>query len=205
MKYYIITPAKNEEQYIRLTLESMVKQTVKPEKWIIVNDGSTDRTLEIAEEYAAKHPWIQIISLDNKGEQRSYGSKVIRAFNAGYRLITDNDYGFIVKLDADLSFPETYFQQIGEAFDADPKLGLCGGYVLERPDEYEIKKTRFPRVEGALKSVRKACFDDIGGFVEENGWDGLDILMALHKGWEMRNIDVKVTHHRPETSAYRST
>lgn len=204
MKYYIITPAKNEEAFIVFTLESMVKQTLKPVKWIIVDDGSTDKTRQIIQKYSDQNNWIEIVSIDNKQERKSYGSKVIRAFNVGYKLIKDQPSDFIVKLDADLSFPENYFQSIADAFAVNAKLGICGGYIVENENDREIKASRFPRVEGAVKSVRTTCFNAIGGFLEENGWDGLDLLKALYLGWEVGNIPVNVLHHRPETAEYRS-
>ncbi|MCB0429130.1 MAG: glycosyltransferase family 2 protein [Flavobacteriales bacterium] len=204
MKYYVITPAKNEEAYIRLTLDSMAQQTLKPEKWIIVDDGSTDNTGKIVKEYADRFPWIAVMTLDNKGEQRSYGSKVIRAFNKGYANVPAGDYGFIVKLDADLSFPPSYFEYIAKAFDADPKVGICGGIIVENEGDFDMKVARHPRVEGALKAICKPCWDAIGGFVEENGWDGLDLLHAQYLGWKVANIPVPVKHHRPEAAEYKS-
>ena len=204
MKYYVITPAKNEEKFIGFTLESMIKQTLKPEKWIIVDDGSTDKTKEIVEKYTKEHSWIEIVSIDNKQEQKLYGSKVIRAFNAGYKLVKDKEYDFIVKWDADLSFPPTYFQQIADAFTNNKKLGICGGYIVEKETDVAVKSLRHPRVQGAVKSVSAKCFRDIGGFLEENGWDGIDMLHAAYLGWEVGNIPVSIIHHRIEASEYRS-
>lgn len=204
MKYYVITPAKNEEAFIAYTLESMVKQTLKPIKWIIVDDGSTDKTREIIEKYSRLNDWIEVLTIENKQEQKSYGSKVIRAFNVGYKKIKDFDFDFIVKLDADLTFPSDYFQKIAQAFSADDAIGICGGYIVENENDRNIKASRFPRVEGAVKSVRMKCFKDIGGFLEENGWDGIDLLHAQYLNWKVANIPVNVLHHRPETAEYRS-
>jgi len=204
MKYYVITPAKNEERFITFTLESMIKQTLKPEKWVIVDDGSTDRTKEIVEKYAKDHAWIEIVSMHNKQEQKLYGSKVIRAFNAGYTLVKDKEYDFIVKWDADLSFPPDYFQQIADAFAANRSLGICGGYIVEKEADLAVKSLRHPRVQGAVKSVSAKCFRAIGGFLEENGWDGIDMLHAAYLGWEVGNIPVSILHHRIEASEYRS-
>lgn len=204
MKYYVVTPAKNEEQFIKFTLDALIKQTLKPIKWIIIDDGSTDGTKAIVEEYQRENPWIEIISIDNKQEKKLYGSKVVRAFNVGYKLIKNEEYDFIVKLDADLSFPPDYFEKIANAFTGNSKLGICGGYIVEKENDFETKVSRYPRVQGAIKSVRTKCFNDIGGFIEENGWDGLDLLNALYLGWEIENIPVNVIHHRMETAEYRS-
>lgn len=204
MKYFIITPAKNEEKYIRFTLDSMVKQTLKPEQWVIVDDGSTDRTRDIAESYAKEYPWIKVVAIPNDHGKKLYGSKVIRAFNHGYNLIKDQQYDFIVKWDADLSFPETYFEQISDAFSTNKKLGICGGYIVENEYTTVIKPSRHPRVQGAIKAVSAQCFREIGGFRQENGWDGIDMLHAWYLGWEVNNIPVNILHHRIQTTEYRS-
>ena len=126
MDYVIITPAKNEEKYIRYTLDSVVNQTLKPVEWIIVNDGSTDRTAEIVEEYVKKHVWIKLITI-RKNEKRAPGSKVVRAFYSGYTKIK-KDYDVISKLDADLTLPINYFRKVIDSFQDEKKVGLCGGY-----------------------------------------------------------------------------
>ncbi len=154
MNYYVITPAKNEEKYIASTLDAMIHQTLKPLKWIIVDDGSTDRTIEIIEAYRKEHPWIEVVSMDTKQEKKLYGSKVIRAFNRGYQLIADTAYGFIVKLDADLSFPPNYFEAISTAFEKDKQLGICSGYVVYTEKEVAERMKRNTYVPGPIKSVR---------------------------------------------------
>lgn len=204
MNYYVITPAKNEEKYISFILESMVKQELKPLKWIIVDDGSTDRTREIIEKYQKDHDWIEVSTIINNGEVKLYGSKVIKAFNKGFDLIKDKEYGFVVKLDADLTLPTNYFKEISNEFSENSKLGICGGYIVEKENDFKIKMARQPFVEGAIKSVKKECFNAIGGFLQENGWDGIDQLKARYLKWEVKNIPIKVYHHRPETSEYAS-
>jgi len=204
MNYYVITPAKNEEKYISFTLESMIAQTLKPVKWIIVDDGSTDKTKEIVEKYKKDNDWIEIISIDNKQEKKLYGSKVIKAFNFGYNTIKNNAYDFIVKLDADLSLPKNYFEEIANAFSKNKNLGICGGYVVYKESDLAQKLAQETYIVGAVKSVRAKCFHEIGGFAEANGWDGLDQLTALYRGWQVEHIPVTVIHHRAPTTEYRS-
>ncbi len=115
-KYIIITPVKNEEKYIRYTLDSVTTQTILPEEWIVVDDGSSDNTSLIVEEYISKFNWISLIRLNTKEEQRMGGNKVVRAFNAGYKFIKNKDWDFVVKLDGDLSLPDDYFEKIFSAF-----------------------------------------------------------------------------------------
>lgn len=204
MNYYVITPAKNEEKYITFILESMVNQELKPLKWIIVDDGSSDRTNEIISSYQKNNDWIEVIKSNDLVQLKLYGSKVIRAFNKGYNLVKDKDFDFIVKLDADLTLPPNYFKEISNEFSKNSKLGICGGYITEQDSDLAMKMTRHAFVEGAIKSVRKECFEAIGGFLQELGWDGLDQYKARYLGWEVGNIPIQVLHHRPENSDYRS-
>lgn len=204
MKYIVITPVKNEEKYISFLVSSMLMQSVRPEKWIIVDDGSTDSTIEVVKQYVSCNEWIRLERLETKQEKKSYGSKVIRAFNFGLAQIDITDYDFLVKLDADLSLPPDYFLNIIEAFKSNPKLGICGGYIVENETDLEKKQKSDYFVQGALKSIRKECFKDIGGFWEINGWDGLDQHLARYNGWEIKNIDIPVHHHRPRAQDYVS-
>jgi glycosyltransferase involved in cell wall biosynthesis len=204
MKYYVVTPAKNEEKYISFTIESMIRQNLKPIKWIIVDDGSTDKTKEIVEKYSKEHSWIEVMSIENKEEKKLYGSKVVKAFNVGYNTVKNNEFDFIVKLDADLSFPPNYFEDVAKAFTANDKLGICAGYVVMDESGLAQKKAQQTYIVGAIKAVRSKCFKAIGGFAEANGWDGLDQLSALYLGWKVEHIDVTVIHHRPPTTEYRS-
>src|SRR5690242_6338604 len=121
MKYLVITPVKDEERYVERTLESMVNQTVKPACWIIVDDGSSDRTPEILERYRSTHPFIRVLT-SPRGQPRQPGSAVIRAFNKGYEVAKKMDYDLIAKFDCDLSFEPDYFEKLIAHFAADPKL-----------------------------------------------------------------------------------
>lgn len=204
MSHIVITPVKNEEKYFHFIANSMFSQSLKPTKWIIVDDGSTDNSPELIGEYTKKHNWIKYIKYDDNGEERSYGAKVIRAFNIGLRSIVNDDYDFLTKLDADLTLPSQYFNDISEAFANNSKLGIVGGVIIEKESDLETKSKKEIFVEGALKSIRKKCFEDIGGFWEINGWDGIDQHLAKYKGWQVKNLSIPVLHHRPEAHEYLS-
>jgi len=205
MKYTIITPVKNEASYIRFTLESVTNQSLIPLEWIIVDDGSTDETLLILREFERKHDWIKVIENKTKHEKRSSGAKVVRAFYVGYQEITNHDYEFIVKLDADLILPENYFEQISIAFHENYRIGLCGGYCVTKKGSKLIKeRTAKDHIRGPIKAYRKQCFEDIGGLKAVLGWDGLDEMTARYLGWEIKQMPLQVIHLRETRKEYNS-
>lgn len=198
--YAIVTPAHNEESYIRFTLDSVVAQTVQPAQWIIVDDGSTDGTASIIENYTSEFPWIKLLTLKNQVRQR--GGKVISAFNAGLELV-DAEYEFIVKLDADLSLGNDYFEKLLYQFKINPKLGLASGGCYQRTGtEWRLEPAANDHARGLSKVYRKECFQDINGLKPVNGWDTIDELSAQMKGWETRSFnELKALHYRPTGSA----
>ena len=202
-KYIIVTPAKNEEKIIEHTLYSVGDQTLLPHQWIIVDDGSTDRTSTIVEKYIKKYPWITLIKNDNYDEKRAGGPKVVRAFYKGYDSISDYDYDFIVKLDADLTLPNNYFETVSGCFKDSPRVGICGGYCVDEKEGRLVKeKTAEFHVRGAFKAYRKECFSDIGGIKQVWDWDGLDQMMAMYSGWEVKVLPLAVIHHRETSEEY---
>ncbi len=203
MKHVIITPAKNEAKYIENTIKSVIAQTILPQEWIIVDDGSTDETALIVKKYLPKYPWIRLIERKTQKQERSGGGKVVLAFNEGYQNITSKEFDFITKLDADLTLGNTYFQEIANAFSKNDKLGICGGVCyIEKNNTLVKERADMYHVRGALKSVRKKCFQDIGGFKAVLHWDGIDEYTARQKKWVVKSINVQVIHHRPTSNAY---
>jgi glycosyltransferase involved in cell wall biosynthesis len=198
MKYIIITPAKDEAEYIEKTLNSVIKQTVLPEEWIIVDDNSTDNTVEIVQRYRANYPWIKLLKKDVPEEKRLGGAKVVRAFNYGFNSISINNYDVVVKLDADLTLPPDYFKCVLNEFKADEKLGLCGGAIVNETQHGLVReKTASYHVRGAFKAYRLTAFISIGGLRVSFGWDGIDEFFLLEKGWKLKVLDeLIVIHHR---------
>src|SRR5262249_33562338 len=172
-KYVLISPCRDEAQHMRQTLDSVIAQSIRPAKWIIVDDGSTDRTPQILAEYRAKHDWIEVVTRSNRGG-RSVGPGVVDAFYAGYQTINLGDYDYICKLDLDLRLPPRYFEILMEKMRADPRIATCSGkaYVEDRGrlvnerhgDDTSLGMTKFYRV---------ACFKAIGGFVAGGRWGGI--------------------------------
>jgi poly-beta-1,6-N-acetyl-D-glucosamine synthase len=195
--YIVITPVRDEEAYLRFTIESMLSQTVLPSEWVIVNDGSTDGTAAIIDEYAAQHPWIRAVHRVNRGFRKA-GGGVVEAFNDGFRALTATDWQFVVKMDGDLTFEPDYFQKCFDNFHRDPRLGIGGGVICYI--ENGAKRFEFCpefHVRGATKIYRRECWDVIGGFWPAPGWDTMDEVKANMLGWGTRSFpDLHLHHHR---------
>jgi poly-beta-1,6-N-acetyl-D-glucosamine synthase len=201
-KYVVITPVRDEAILLPATIESMIRQTVLPQEWIIVNDGSKDGTGRIIDSHAARYPWIRAVHRDDRGFRKS-GGGVVDAFNHGYQKLTSSGWDFIAKFDGDLTFEPDYFQKCFEEFDREPKLGVGGGmicYIADGVRQVEIAPSF--HVRGATKIYRKACWDGIGGFWPAPGWDTIDEVKANRLGWSSRSFPhLSLIHHRHTGSA----
>lgn len=195
----IISPVRDEAQFVRHTLDAMLAQTVQPQEWLFVDDGSSDDTRTIIESYAAAHPWIRIISRDNRGF-RQLGSGVIAAFNYGREHLENPDYRFIAKLDGDMSFSPRYLEVMLGRLAGDHKLAAVSGKVF-RPEgkgyveEYIIDEM----VAGQFKLYKRDAFDEIGGFTQTILWDGIDIHRCRMKGYHTLSFhdpEARLIHHR---------
>jgi biofilm PGA synthesis N-glycosyltransferase PgaC len=197
--YIIITPVRNEEEYLRDTIASVVSQTIHPVEWIIVNDGSTDRTREIIDAAAAEHSWICPVHRADRGFRKS-GGGVMEAFYDGYRKLHVRDWNFLVKLDGDLTFKPDYFEKCFAYFSSNPKLGIGGGLICnEIAGQRVLDSKEDPKfhVRGATKIYRRACWDAIGGLIRTAGWDTMDELKANMLGWKTYTFpELLLIHHR---------
>ena len=205
--YVLISPCRNEAAYMRQTLDTVIAQTVRPSKWVIVDDGSTDETPQILAEYATRHEWIKIVTRTDRG-RRAVGPGVIETFYAGYEAINPDDYTYLCKLDLDLRLPPRYFEILMARMEANPRIATCSGkaYIEENGrlvserhgDETSLGMTKFYRV---------ACFKAIGGFVREVMWDGIDCHCCRMKGWIACSWDepeLCFVHLRPMGSSQQS-
>jgi len=206
MKYYIVIPAHNEEAFISLTLQSLAEQTFLPAKIVVVDDNSTDRTSEIVQEFAVKFPFISLIKKTSEAIHLP-GSKVIQAFHKGFETLDDN-YDFIVKLDADLILPPNYFETIINIFKSDPKIGMAGGFAyIEKNNDWILENlTDKDHIRGAFKAYRKECFLQIGNLKPAMGWDTVDELLSKFYGWKVvTDQSLKVKHLKPTGANYNKT
>lgn len=196
-RYVIITPVRDEEQHVGATIESVSGQTVRPAEWVIVDDGSTDRTGAIVDRYAAQFPWLRVIHRPDRGFRKP-GGGVVDAFNEGYSSLRCNDWDFIVKLDGDLSFSADYFQRCFGHFGKEPELGIGGGEIYhDLGSRLELEVNPRFHVRGATKIYRKACWDAIGGLWVGPGWDTIDEVKANMLGWKTRSFEeLRLVHLR---------
>jgi glycosyltransferase involved in cell wall biosynthesis len=206
MKYYIIIPAHNEADFIALTLESIVSQTVAPSKVVVVNDNSTDDTVAIVEGFIKNNPYISLVNKTSEAIHMP-GSKVIQAFHKGFETI-DSDYDIVVKLDADLILPKNYFETILAHFKSDGKIGMAGGFAyIEKNGEWILENlTDKDHIRGAFKAYRKECFLEIGNLKPAMGWDTVDELLCKFYGWKVvTDATLKVKHLKPTGANYNKT
>jgi biofilm PGA synthesis N-glycosyltransferase PgaC len=202
LTYVLITPARNEEMFIGATIESVAAQTVRPRKWVIVSDGSTDRTDDIIRTQATRHPWIRFIRRPEHAE-RHFAAKV-RCFNSGYETLAGETYDIIGNLDADITFEKDYFEFLLGKFAEDARLGVAGTPFVEGDVSYDYRFTNVEHVSGACQLFRQACFEEIGGYVPVTGGgiDWIAVTTARMRGWKTRTFLERVCHHhRPMGTA----
>ena len=179
----IISPVRNEGEYFESTLRSMASQTLRPLLWIIVDDGSTDNTYELAASYEKRHSWIRVVRKPDRGA-RAVGPGVVEAFNFGLANAGAVESDFICKMDGDISFDSGYFETLVAKFEADPRLGAASGKPFIRVNGRLVpEKTSDEMVAGQINFYRRECFHAIDGFVPEVHWDGIAFHRARMEGW----------------------
>ena len=207
LNYLLISPCRDEADYMRQTLDSVIAQSVRPARWVIVDDGSTDESPRILAEYAKRHDWIQIVTRRDRG-RRSVGPGVIEAFYAGYETIRPIEYTYLCKLDLDLRLPPRYFEILMQRMTANPRIATCSGKAyIEQHGDLVFEGHGDETSLGMTKFYRVSCFREIGGFVREVMWDGIDCHCCRMKGWiacSWDEPDLRFTHLRPEGSSQRS-
>ncbi len=205
--YAVISPCRDEEDYVRETIESVLAQTFRPTKWVIVDDGSTDNTTKIIEEYEAQYPFIHLIKRKRDSERR-VGPGVVHAFYEGYAAIDPLKYDYICKMDTDLKLPAKYFEAIIQRMEDNPRIGTCSGkpYYAGKNGELISEFCGDEMSVGAAKFYRANCFQQIGKIVPEVMWDGIDCHRCRMFGWIACSWDdpeIRFIHLRPMGSSHR--
>lgn len=198
-RYVLVTAARNEEAYIERTLQSVIAQTVPPQKWVIVSDGSTDHTDEIVTRYQADHDFIQLLRRETDAN-RNFASKVY-AIRAGVDWLNNIEYDFLGNLDADISFEANYYERVLAEFQQNPELGIAGGLLFEpcRGKWVPQWTSTLWSVSGPVQMFRRRCYEDIGGLIplRKGGEDAVAEVMARMTGWQVKAFaDIPVWHHR---------
>lgn len=220
-RYCLITPCRDEARFGRRTLDAVTRQSVTPELWVIVDDGSTDETPTLLAEYADRFPYIRVICRADRGD-RKLGGGVIDAFYAGYDTIDPGSFDYVCKLDLDLDLPPGYFEELMRRMEADPRIGTCSGkpyfpwplaaadrvrFPLAELEGFVSEKTGDENSVGMTKFYRTTCFEQIGGFVRELMWDGIDGHRCRQLGWIAVSWDdpeLRFVHLRPMGTSHRS-
>ncbi len=206
--YVLISPCRNEAAFMRQTLDTVIAQTIRPALWVIVDDGSTDATPGILAEYANRHDWIRIVTRTDRG-RRAVGSGVVDAFYAGYETINPDDYEYLCKLDLDLRLPQRYFETLINRMEANPFIATCSGKAyIEKNGSLVNERHGDETSIGASKFYRISCFKEMGGFVREVMWDGIDCHRCRMNGWIACSWDddpeLRFVHLRPMGSSQQS-
>ena len=200
MKHVVVMPAHNEAAYIGRTLQSLAGQTRRPDRVIVVDDGSTDTTPETVRQFSVMHDWITLVP-GSTGEGRRY--RVVEVFNHGYSRVRSEEFTYISKIDADLVFPDNYFEVLFDVMDADPTIGAAGGVLEEVTASGRKIRLRMPdnHVPGPIKTIRKSVFDEMGGFVPMLGWDIVDLVQIRSLGYRTACLPQLSVLHLRRTAA----
>ena len=206
-RYLLISPCRDEADFMRQTLDTVIAQSVRPAQWVIVDDGSTDATPAILAEYAAQHAWIKVVTRKDRG-RRAVGPGVIEAFYAGYESVNPDDFDYLCKLDLDLRLPPRYFEILMQRMAENPLIATCSGKAyIERDGELLYERHGDETSLGMTKFYRVARFKKIGGFVREVMWDGIDCHCCRMHGWiacSWDDPDLRFIHLRPMGSSQQS-
>jgi poly-beta-1,6-N-acetyl-D-glucosamine synthase len=205
LTYVLVTPARNEEEFIGQTIESVIRQTILPFRWVIVSDGSSDRTDEIVSQYLAGNPWIELVRLPEHRD-RNFAAKVA-CFNAGYERLMNLNFEVIGNLDADISFEPDYFEYLLGKFAQIDELGVAGTPFIEGTFQYDYAYVSIEHVSGACQLFRRRCFEEVGGYIpiRGGGIDWVAVTTARMKGWKTRTFtEKKCLHHRKIGTGKRS-
>ena len=206
MRFYIVIPAHNEADFIGRTLHSLINQSLRPAKIVVVDDHSSDATASIVTDLSKQYPWISLVS-NSSTEAHLPGEKIITAFYKGFESL-DSKYDVVCKFDADVIFPQNYLETLAQHYTNNPKLGMVAGHCyIEKQGHWVFENIASKNhVRGPIKSYRKKCFEQIGGLKISIGWDTIDELLGIYRGWEFEtDATLHVKHLKPTGANYNKS
>ncbi len=207
-RYLLVSPCRDEASYLRRTLDSVAAQSVQPAAWVVVDDGSTDETPTILQDYAGRLPYLHVVRRTDRG-RRQVGPGVIEAFYAGLETVRMEDFDYLCKLDMDLDLPPRYFELLMQRMENDPRIGTTSGkpwFVVPQGGTLKPEICGDEMSVGMTKFYRVACFQEIGGFVRQVMWDGIDCHRARMLGWIAESVDreaLRFVHLRPQGASQK--
>ncbi len=207
-RYLLVSPCRDEAAYLRRTLDSVAAQSVPPALWVIVDDGSNDETPAILREYADRLPYIRVVRRVDRG-RRQVGPGVIEAFYAGLEGVCLEEFDYLCKLDMDLDLPPRYFESLMQRMESNPRIGTTSGkpwFVHPQSGALVPEVCGDEMSVGMTKFYRVACFREIGGFVRQVMWDGIDCHRARMLGWIAESVDLeelRFIHLRPQGASHK--
>ena len=201
----IVSPVRNEAAHIERVVRAVAAQEMRPERWIVIDDASTDGTGGVVRSLAADLPFMEVVETGPHTPHSGARDRLARAaaprnFNEGLAAADMPDITHVMKLDGDIELPACYLRILMERFAADPRLGIAGGVLVEPTPQGGMRRLKIPthHVHGALKCYSRECFEAIGGVQERLAWDTIDETYARMRGFATVTFeDLVSVHHRP--------
>jgi glycosyltransferase involved in cell wall biosynthesis len=203
LSFAVVTPARNEERNLQRLGAALAAQTLVPDEWLVVDDGSTDGSAAVLSEFADAHPWAHTIPGEaTDGERIASGRRLARdleGFRLGARSLSQ-PADVVIKVDADIDFDPDFCKRLIGRFAADEQLGIASGTCYEREGGEWVRRTKSDTtVWGATRAYRANCLPDVMTLEPYMGWDGLDEIRVQLRGMRTQTfVDLPFRHHRPE-------
>ena len=204
-QYIIITPCKNEEKNLPDLVNSVAKQSVTPELWIFVDDGSTDGTPGIIQDTRNKYKWVEIIPLEKKGyrDLTIHISQVMKTgLDSAKNFCKEHDirYDLIMFLDADMIVEDNkFFEKLICEFEKNVHLGIAGGLIQYTGASGNLHDSQFrsDTVSGGEMMCRRECIEEFGGVPISHAWESVMRVKAILNGWKVERFnEIKIKHTR---------
>lgn len=202
--YAVLTPLHNEAENLPRLVDAMDAQTQRPDAWLLLENGSTDETPELARSLAAERPYVRVVTVDAP-PSGGRGAPIVHALHTGLQALRPFPPA-VAQVDADVSFANDYFARLLARLEADRGLGIVSGTCFERLDGgWQQRFATVPYVWGAARLYRRECLEQVLPFEPRTGWDAVDVAKANALDWQTAvETSASFYHHRPESSREQS-